>query len=280
MKIVEGIPLSLDAIIEGVYRKYDPRLEKGKYIIGIREQNPNVLLLDPIAILVKYGGFTSHLAIVCREIGIPLYKVESLDELEDDQRIVVIPKIDKDIHDSYSVEVRFIGREIDTVKKSLDDLVRALDSRFRLKAKYNIYRIEGNTIYARLIVYNVKDFIMRIVENPKKYVEILEEDMKNGDYSYVVVANFLSEIVFKFLISKYGLNRVKDAIPPYKSVWSSVGDSYFRLRFGIEDNSLINIIRYLSSITRKEYKPLDGKDQDILMFAFLAMIFYESKNLR
>jgi len=280
MKIVEGVPLSVDTIIEGIYKKYDPKLEKGRYIIGIREENPNVLLLDPIAILVKYGGFTSHLAIVCREIGIPLYRVENLDELEDSQGIIVIPRIDRDIHDSYSVGVRFIGREINDVKKSLDELVRALNSKFELKSEYSIYGIEGNTIYVRLAIHNIKDFIMRIIENPKKYVEILEEDMKNGDYSYAVVTNFLSEVVFKYLVNKYGLNRVKDAIPPYKSVWSSISNDYFKVRFGIEDSNLINVIRYLSSITRKEYKPLDGKDQDILMFAFIAMAFYESKNLR
>jgi len=282
MRVIEGDPLSIDTIVEGVYKRYTPELERGKYIIGVKEQNPLVLLLNPKAILVKYGGLMSHLAIVCRELNIPLYRVDVLDDITDGSYIVVVPKVDTHISNEMSINITFFGYETNSnaFVNKIANILRELYERFGIKSSYDIEKVEENKIHIIFNIHNVKDFLNEAIKNPNRFIEVLDKDLEKGNLDYAVAIQPLGEVLLKYLIKKYGLNRIKDALPPCSSVWSKADDSYFEGRFEIKDKKIIETIRYLSSITRKEYKPLEGLDQDLLMLAYKIMVFYESKNLK
>ena len=287
MKVVFGIPLSVYKIVNGVYIKY----EKGKkiapgYIVGSKEQHPDLILYNPEAILVKYGGVLSHLAMLCREKGIPLFKVKNLDDLVDGEPIIVIPvkKEKTKISDISIFTLRIITNQqnFQAEHRRIYSTMKYVANRYGLKVNLEYKGTERNIMYFKVYVKGYKKLFDNALNNPDKYVHIIQEDIQTTLKHKIPLGIYLiglGEALISYLAEKYGYDRVLEAIPPYEIIWKDVPDTYFEVRFGLRSKESIKKLRELSKGSSRKIKPLEGKDQRVLELALNIFKLYEIKNL-
>lgn len=290
VKIIEGIPLSVPKRIEGTFYWLDDyiRLDRKPtgVIIGNKNQDPQLLLYkdNVLGYLVQYGGFTSHLAIVGRELNIPVYRYDDLDKLVSGIRIIVVPKekINIEIKDSLVWTIRNIVD--DNVINKLDYIfhheyvILSTLSKYFTIEKFKIEydrNITPNIVWMFIKTSNMKSYFEKAIRDPYSVLSMIEKETGPG---ISFVCGQTVEVLVPYLMNEVGVEKTLRAIQRHTPYWFRASAKYLKVRFNITDEE---IIKYLHSLNREknEYIKLDEPYEGIAKLIAKCLEKYEEKNL-
>ncbi|MEM0325347.1 MAG: PEP-utilizing enzyme [Candidatus Aenigmatarchaeota archaeon] len=293
-KLILAIPLTIPKIVRGViywlddYKKENYGKQE-EVILCNETQTPEFLLYKASAYLVKSGGFTSHLAVVGRELGIPVYRYDNLDRklLESGQEVMILPYISTNyvIPKSTNLYTRIITKKGDLdkllekyelykeafkqVSKEFEMLdIRIVDQRFE---EIDNKRISIKVTYE---IKNIDKLIEEIIKDPKRYMDIIEKS-NNIAVNHLCIP--VAEILTNYIISTYGLEKTMNSLKGVDAYWLKISKNYLKVRFGL-DIDMENID--LGSYKKEENVCNEEKKLcDISEFIKTCIRKYESKNI-
>ncbi|MEM1804858.1 MAG: PEP-utilizing enzyme [Nanopusillaceae archaeon] len=294
-KLILAIPLTIPKIVRGYIYWLDEYKEenvnKQEDIILCNEtQTPEFLLYRASAYLVKSGGYTSHLAVLGREIGIPVYRYEDLDRklLKSGQKVIIVPNTTTNykIPQTTTLYTRIIA------KKS-GDLDRLLEKYELYKEAFNqlskdlkiidlkiidqkVEEIDNERISIKMTyeIRNIDKLVEEIIKDPIKYKEIVESS-GNPAMNHLCIP--LAEILTNYLINIYGLDKTMNSLRGIEAYWLKISKNYLKIRYGLDiDIENIDIGIYKEN---KEECREDSKLCNISEFIKTCIKKYESKNM-
>lgn len=288
-KVIMAVPLSIVKNIEGIYyslNTYEKLDKKPKNVIlGSIEQDPKLLnyISNVVGYVTKYGGITSHLAIVGRELGIPVYRYDGLDSLVDGEYIIITPykKVDLEIKDKINLSIRNIydgeiASILDTILLRTSKLIKQFSNFldiYNIKIVYSREK-DSNIVYINLNVGGIKKLVEESINNPNSILEKIE---KEHDTGISIICKVLAEHLGFYLYNALG-DIALYAIHRHIPYWLRPNPGYLKIRFGINDKSFVEYLHSLLQYSNKKEVVLDEPFESIAKLVAKCIEKYEEKN--